>query len=462
MARNEIGTNYAEELQHTRGALDSGLYAMWLAAKKENGRIQDWWKIYAPIAGLVVDSAVWTALMGATGQWSDHEDLLLAAIDDSSMGKKVFTPYLAKVLESKISKTIREMTKPLVEQDLNDEVLSRTRKQIRDRIATYATSDQLPGRRQVTVPYRGHELSMRVESVEQEINYHLYALVKGRAVEQGQLDPLYCESSLCSSQPVCGSASVCAKLLEGPAMARNLAKEALPDDSVASSDMIRTVLQKRQSNLASIDETFGLEVQFFTSMGAEAGAAALRDMIMNCLPSHGVESTAAAAALNEINVVLSSSLAKFCDKQTQGVGKACKEMVASVSMGRRPSVPTRTASEILKGFMGKLPNLFSYQHGQQKLYGKEALDAVYDLVELEGAKNLEDIEPLVIYGWCFSPEKQAKISAWSKSVAGGAKLAASAAQRGASSSAGKSSSSSAAASRSKKDVARKATMDLFS
>ena len=399
--------------------------------------------------------------MGATGQWSDHEDLLLAAIDDSSMGKKVFTPYLAKVLESKISKTIRDMTKPLVEQPLNEEVLAKTRKSIRDRIASYATSEQLPGRRQVTVPYRGHDLSMKVESVEQEINYHLYALVKGRAVEQGQLDPLYCESSLCSSQPVCGSASVCAKLLEGPAMARNLAKEALPDESVASSDMIRTVLQKRQSNLASIDETFGLEVQFFTSMGAEAGAAALRDMILNCLPGHGVESTAA-AVLNEINVVLSSSLAKFCDKQTQGVGKACKEMVASLSMGRRPSVPTRTASEILKGFIAKLPNLFSYQHGQHKLYGKEALEAVYDLVEAEGAKNLEDIEPLVIYGWCFSPEKQASISAWTKSVAGGAKLAASAAQRGTNTSVGKSSSSAAASSRSKKDVAKKATMDLFS
>ena len=266
----------------------------------------------------------------ARGRWSDHGETLLAAIDDSELEKKVFSGYLARIITSKISNIIKDMTKALVRQDLTQDVVDELRTNIRDRIATFAKPDQLLGRRQVKVTYRGHELSVKVETVEQEMSLHIDSIIKGKGVEQGLLQPLYCENALCRATPICGSA-------------------------VTSSDVIKSLLVRKEANLCSVDAAFGLEVQFFCSMSAKAGAEALKHQLLACLPGEQEDKTVA-VALGEINQVLASNLHKFCGKETQGMAKACKDMLTSLSMGRSPNAPTRTASAILRAFMDKLPN----------------------------------------------------------------------------------------------------------
>ena len=137
--------------------------------------------------------------------------------------------------------------------DHTEEVVEQLRTTIRARIATFAKPEQLPGRRQIKVSYRGHELAVKVETVEQEISLNIYSIIKGRGVEQCKLQALYCEDALCSSTPLCGSGMVHPKLLEASSMARSLAREALPDDAVTSSDVIKALLLRKESNLCAID-----------------------------------------------------------------------------------------------------------------------------------------------------------------------------------------------------------------
>ena len=86
---------------------------------------------------------------------------------------------------------------------------------------------------------------VRVNSVGQEIDYAMAALMKSLAVEQKQLEELFCETDLIPTGVRTGKGKVDSLLLEGAKVARRLAKEQLVGETNQGAAAIRAFLAQR-------------------------------------------------------------------------------------------------------------------------------------------------------------------------------------------------------------------------
>ena len=145
--------------------------------------------------------------------------------------------------------------------------------------------DLLRNKRIVMLRYRGTDFECMVSSSLEETSLKLGCIMKGLAVEQGALAPLWVESQLVPTGHSVGKGSVDIDLLKEVTVARALAEAMVKDEGELSSDMVSEVLRNKESTLISLDRLFKIEISFMRQMVGAAGEKRLLDEVLALLPS---------------------------------------------------------------------------------------------------------------------------------------------------------------------------------
>jgi len=139
-------------------------------------------------------------------------------------------------------------------------------------------------KRTIVLHYRGISFECRVSSSLEETNLKMGCLVKGLAVQQGDLNPLWVEDQLVPADHSVGKGQVHVDLLKEVRVARALAESMVKDEGELSSDLVSEVLRNKESTLISLDRLFKIEIAFMRQMVGAAGEKRLLEEVLALLP----------------------------------------------------------------------------------------------------------------------------------------------------------------------------------
>ena len=462
--RARATAQYPVEMQIMKSSFDKTLEFLWMAARREGIQPVEWFQLQKKRCGLVVNLELWEKLLAARGSWGDHEDLVAVVVADSGLARQMFGSLLQKVANAKLSKVVAAFVNTLRDEHIATELVSATKTKIHEELSKIAKSEDWPPRREIAVTYRGSKVVMRVSSVGQEIDYAMAALMKSLAVEQKQLEELFCETDLIPTGVRTGKGKVDSVLLEGAKVARRLAKEQLVGETNQGAAAIRAFLAQREPALSTVDSSFAVEVAFFTGLADSAGAQKMHELVLETLPKPGDLKGSPAATIDKLKHILDGALAKFVSTNILGETRACLEMVEAVSLGHAVPV-SKGGGSILTQLIATLPNLVVYTPGKCKpLQGKAALEAmIADCsagMHKEKDMPLKLLQPLIVFAYMLDAEQNLLVKKWGQEVLGKHTASAAATSSGAASSS-KTSAAVGAAAHAKK-VGKDAVLSLFS
>eukprot|EP00971_Amphidinium_carterae_P348818 6490686-Amphidinium_carterae.4 len=287
--RLELCQVYPHEISMCADWLDLVLTSIWSKCKKAGMTGSSWVKNQRSRACLVLEIANVEKVLAA----SDFKTVcgeLNALCSGSRLGNALFGWTLVPLVSEKISAAI-----DLVLTQFRKEGGVVTSKRLAElhALCNAKVRDEMicsVGAKEVSMRYRGFELKVTCATPWEEILLKTASLLKGLAVDQGVLSPLFVESELLAVVRVKteeeSSLKVHADVASPWEAARRAASDSMNRDFTAKE--IVTTLTKRLQTYIALDSTFGLELALFKSLGSSPGEKALLDQMIACLPSEPV------------------------------------------------------------------------------------------------------------------------------------------------------------------------------
>ena len=276
----------------------------------------------------------------------------------------------------------------------------------------------------VQITYRHTSVSQTAVSTINHFNKAVAALVKSVGVENGQLDPIGCESDLCDSgQHV--RTTVADDLLIPYKAVRKAVNAGLAGEENPTSDQLAKVFKNKTKFLNKLDKTISIEAAFFEACSGEVGEGRVRDRMLAAFPKapggHTLDKT-----LQSLRELAETKLVKWCGVGLQSTLQVVTDVVATILAGRPPKPSFfKTSGEFMSKITLALKNHCVYQEKaadgtlKQQRVGKEAAREFFEVVaahDLKGNLTMPMMKELYMWGWMLSEAEQERISVFEKKV----------------------------------------------
>jgi hypothetical protein len=227
-------------------------------------------------------------------EWG-HVTKELKSVCATHCGRRIFGDKLAKLADKELSKQMQTIIG-----NLDGEPI--TAKVIKDVVNTLEAVAKEKGKdiydsgscaSQITYTYLGMQCTAKVYSLHQEAMIRIYAKAKGRGVQTGALQPLWCEKELLPEAKVVPAIrGVDADVLKDCGVARKAAHQLL---ETGSGSEIQKMLTTKNKLLHGLDRWWQVDRDFWMSVIGPPGEQRLRDLVKGaptfCLsdasPIHG-------------------------------------------------------------------------------------------------------------------------------------------------------------------------------
>ena len=272
--------------------------------------------------------------------------------------------------------------------------------------------DLLPGRRTVTLSYRGRSFNYKSRTMQDLIDVTFMTMVKERAVAHDDLKPIMCENTLVGIDTTKGKKGQFAECLLGRLRAAredvNAGIEKMKDKSGSA---IVAWMQKNKKSLTLTDSTFVIELQFWQGMTGSDGAAAIRTSILQSMPTAG-EQRQVVLVHQECLRVFQSDLCLFCDEAVRNEVATVVTLLEHLKEGRTPSFP-KNPNEFMTAVRTSLGFFVTCLQGEGggKLYGEKACKHLLQCaMKTEAADlKLDDCEVPLRFGWMLTKEERKQV-----------------------------------------------------
>ena len=200
-------------------------------------------------------------------------------------------------------------------------------------------ADFLPRKREVELKYRNQDLTVRLDSLGEEVDLKFAAVVKGLAVQQGKLGKMWCEDLLVSdAEGACPlKAKIHPELLKEAKAARHLAGNMVADASVSTADVLVKLFAQKSPALMLMDPNFKVELALLNLLTSGGSHGQLNKSILQCLPTKSNLISAECAA-QRLNNLTTGALYKLSSRACQEQLKLTLELVGAIVQGRVPQV----------------------------------------------------------------------------------------------------------------------------
>ena len=277
----------------------------------------------------------------------------------------------------------------------------------------------------VKFTYR-RQLTTQVGSYFNLWEFHKEALVRQTALENGLLDPLFCEAEL---HPI--AAAVAPVKIEPPLLSRAVkvriaAAEMLPLAQTQTQANIKEVFSKRLATLKLYDKYVLIEKAFFDKYMNGGEIETVNALVLSKLPKEGRD-VDIQVALDGLTVLSGAKLMKFVGNSPSAALEQVRKWVQQLSKKTEPSFADASPTLLFSKAKEALARFLKHTDPEtvETTYGAEAVDPWLDQlrslpVTQQDEKNFlySQIGMVTRFGWLLQPH-QAKELALKKTALSG-------------------------------------------
>ena len=406
IVRNGLDIRHKQIFDELRPRLDSALDKHWMIWKNSGLSSALWFELHEPYIGAIVDKSSLQKCFETKSNWMEVGDDL-AVVIQSAVGARIFLSKYKGLAGQRMMAQIEQECAQLDNHDATVAFVAQLQ-------ASCQAKCQAAGKQfhelfelpvEVKMHYRGVVIKVVAKSLHDVFLFNIASKIKGRAVANGQLEPLWCENDLVPDA-IPGTLKIDESLLRTYKLARRAAMDLLPAAD-QTGVAIKNTLHARQQMLKSVDKDWEVEHYFFLGMVGEMGEALLWTKILEVLPKsdHPITVDDSCAHLAELEL---SKLYSFVGVSCQVSYAKVKELVGSIKLRRQPKFTSpcsdflTTVKERCGYFCSHLGALGSDDLGVP-VSGRAAvikhLEAAEGRVSQGDTLTLGDVSVLQVFSW---------------------------------------------------------------
>ena len=276
-----------KEVGASRAVMDGCVVSLWSTAKRLGTEPVDFVVENSELIGLVSSPGDMLQILRST---SDHEKLssvIMRLVGESKIAEALLSWTLPLVQRCRASTIIADTIKEASDVDLTSMVMPGIRSKVWAALESELAVESLGGHHSFKLQYRDLVLDITVQSLAEEVDISLAAVVKGRAVEAEYLPQFLCEATLVGRVPAAPTKKVDPAMVKSYKQARQRASYLVEvEDGIASSIK---VLSSSIGDLKAFDATFDIELALIRQASGSIGEQKLTAALLDCLPTLGEE-----------------------------------------------------------------------------------------------------------------------------------------------------------------------------
>lgn len=424
MSRNNIPQHYPEEAAVVRKCMDDILCTAWCGHRKQAVLPGEWWKVHAAEGALLLPAEDVVRVLQEQEKFAAVEPQLRRLCGSANLGRKMFGFPLNFVVHEKVKDTFaRVLLEHFSGAGLGREGLRKMKDTVKAEVLAVSAGTDLGGKRVIVVPFHNTGVEIQVWSLSEELDCRCAALVKERAMVDGDLAPLWAEKELAAdSRPLVGK--VQKEVYEPFIIARTKANELLSSEQTSSADAVRAFLDGRKQFILSLDATAVVELSWMASLLSSKGEQALQASVLRALPGDKVvEKPSVEAAISAVDLITASALLKMSPASAQGAVSAVREMLAMVHAAKRPDTTRHQASTFAQAAVTAIGRFCTAPHtsGKGFFVGRQAAEAIHKIVAAKFAAtpevcSLADVSLLQVFGWLLPKGHNDEVAIWTAAI----------------------------------------------
>ena len=407
--RNSLQTTFKSEIEHFKGWMESALCSHLANMKRQGVVVATWWDITKDICDLVLDCSLVEKIIKADEDYASVETELEDLTQRTTLGCKMYGFAMSQVVINRFS--------PFVEGELaklGDSFPSDEYRQLSEAVDAKAQDlrvDELcPEPREITVQYRGYQLSLTARSAMHEFSLRSACTFKEKAVAAGVLEQLHFEKAIFGELSVKKQPKLewHSEMLQKFAAARTVANEQITEANSSNGTMLNHTFRLRLPLMVQIDESFRIEHAFCLALSAGVGELKLRDQVLACLPGASCEMIVSQSRA-ALEALLKTPLFRFVSMEAQAAAKEVLAQVTNIEKGDRPEMKHWDQSEHLSQVRSCFQYFVTKKDGKSVLHGEAALIAILEEMQTKFGKgervNVNDTKIFESFSFLLSPER---------------------------------------------------------
>ena len=249
-------------------------------------------------------------------------------------------------------------------------------------------------------------------------NIAFMSLVRGLAVDIGDLKACLCEDDLVAKPPPAVTMKIDKGLLVEASIARAQLSDFASELEDLSGESIMIMFKNKMCILKTIDKYMKVEQGLFVSMTGDSGQAIFTKAVLDCIPE-GKEAMTWSQSKARLEALLGSPFVKFCCKGILNQGQSIKNWLSSGEASRSPQNLILSFA-LMQSAKERLCNFCLWEHDQTQLFGKTALDKIVEEVSKKPPDSitLPMLKDLTMFKFMLSPSQDNLLVDWTDKALG--------------------------------------------
>lgn len=175
-----------------RGGLEKAFVAAFESLQRDGIELSTFAERYKGPLRLVANVEDIQSMLNRHGPWSSVHDVLNRVVASSAIGKRMFSFAMVHIIAHDVSQTIADGVSAYFKQVPKPTATSiaELKRRLVETVNNKTGIDVLPARRAVLMSYRSVEIKVAVDSVYDEVDKKVAAMLKSCGVSSGALQPL--------------------------------------------------------------------------------------------------------------------------------------------------------------------------------------------------------------------------------------------------------------------------------
>jgi hypothetical protein len=421
IAKNKLAEKFKGEIKSMLPLFDPVLCRHYASLKKSGVNLSTYLECNMELVCLLLDEADVKAVVGATGGWQKVKNQLARLTQSCQLGSAMFSFSQAVLAASEFSE--------LVDAEIAKLAVNIQKESIKSfRAACSAAASQFGegkggSKRHIKVHFSGFQIDMVATGAQHEWQLKLAGLLKSEGLKSKALQPLIYEEWILGSSQESGQ-KVPEEELADNIKARQLVKEILQDESIASFADMQKLISKNAHSIMTVDRMFAIELKYL-ELAPEALEHAISKRLIKILPS-ATQSVSFTQAMLQLEELKASTMCRRASRASIGQVEAFLEIVGNMQRGISPDPDNAKESKFYKQVLCQLAWFCEYTPAStdeaaeaKVLRGPLALQKQYaDMVDKMAAGSgsaevtLGDLEVFQIFKWLLTDAERKQLATW--------------------------------------------------
>lgn len=340
-----LHTRFPQPFAVMRDYFDVVLQSSLANAKAEGKSPSFWWRTLDSMGGLILPTAAMDKVMGHEGEWKEIKDDVEEIFNSSKVGQVLMEKSMRQISLERLDTQIQEIAEKVAQ--LKVEITTKVLTDHRVDFVKVLKSQGIDANKayekvkDLELYYRGAVYSASVTSPIDQFNMLVHSYIRGAGVDQGLLDPVWCENDLIGARPKSGI-TLSADVIKLCSKVREAMNESLTYEE-STAPVIKDTVKKKAAWFQSLENKGRVEISFWRSSIGDEAKSRVQQAVLRCFVADSPKALTLSDSLHKFQALKDSKLAVFAGVGCSHTIKLVEGFVKSMKAGLPPPSWTQLA-----------------------------------------------------------------------------------------------------------------------